>query len=367
MIRLKEKKILLIVILFILGLTSCEQDASDVKWGITKIYMPQASVFNGGLNNNYPVPLNNNVATKNYEIDSVTNTLKIVLGVYRSGLQALEAYSVKVGVNNDSTSSVVSQTLKGVELPADTYTLPSEVSVANGERQAIFYLSVDLNKLKTKYPAYATRKLCLVVGISDPTKYELNAALSKTNVIINAAAFMPVPVILKDGIFDAGSEQNWLLTSLDGTIPALTDAAKVANGVLTMNYGTTAVTRSIAVYHPISLENGVNYKFSAQATWSGATSAEIFFVLSTVKPITGQNYVKTNNYFTGLDAWMPTPNFSTSGTGTFPQAGKWENGINRSSGEFKANFTDGYVIILATTWGGNIGNVVIDNIKIEEQ
>jgi len=363
--RLKENKVLLIALLVLIGFSSCSEDATDKQWGITKIYMPQASVLNGGLTNNYPVPLNNNVATKNYELDTVTNTLKIVLGVYRSGLQTLEAYSVKVAVHPDSTSSVVSQTLKGVELPADTYTLPTEASVANGERQSIFYLTVDLNKLMTKYPGYAAKKLCLVVGISDPTKYELNPALSRTNVIINASAFMPVPAILQDGSFDTGSEQNWLLTSLDGTIPALTDAAKVANGVLTMNYGTTAVTRSIAVYHPISLENGVNYKFSAQATWSGATSAEIFFVLSTVKPITGQNYVKTNNYFTGLDAWMPTPNFSTSGTGTFPQAGKWENGINRSSGEFKANFTDGYVIILATTWGGNIGNVVIDNINIE--
>lgn len=188
--RINKFFLLGVVILILNGFTSCEQDASEVKWGIAKIYMPQASILNGGLNNNYPVPLNNNAATKNYEIDSINKVLNVDLGVYRSGLQSLEAYSVKVQSYADSTTKVVAQTPNSIELPADTYTLPTEVSVKNGERQTTFYLSVNLNALSTKYSNYATKKLCLVVGISDPTKYELNLNLSRTNVIIDASVFM---------------------------------------------------------------------------------------------------------------------------------------------------------------------------------
>lgn len=240
------------------------------------------------------------------------------------------------------------------------------VSVKDGERQAFFYLNVDLNLLKSKYVNYANKKLCLVVEISDPSKYELNEALSKTKVIINASAFMPTPVILTGGEFDDSSVPFWSKTSIDGTTPTLENALKIENGNLIIDFGTGNVTRSVAISHPVELEMGLTYKFSAAASWTGATSAELFFILSTVKPTSSMGYNKTNNYFTALDVWLPAPNFSTSGSGIFPQVGKYEKGINRSTGEFTANFTQGYVVVLATCWGGNVGLVTIDRIKIEE-
>ncbi len=353
-----------------IGFSACDPDVNDTQWGDAKIYMPQASMGDGGITNNFPVPLAN-METNNYEIDSTstTKTLKVILGVYRSGLQTKEAFSVKVASSLDLTNALVTKTLKGVALPYDTYTLPTEVSVKDGERSATFYLLVDLKKLQANYPDYATKKMCLSVGISDPTKYTLNPALSTTNVIINGSSFLPAPIILQDGDFGTGSELNWLTASHDGTIPAISDAVKIANGVLTMNYGTGNVTRTITVYHPVSLTVGVKYKFTAQATWTGAKSAEFFFIASSVKPTDGVAYSKTSsahNFFTGLDVWMAAPNFSTAGSGTFPQAGKYQGGINASTGEFTANFTNGYVVIIATCWGGNIGNLTIDNLKIEE-
>lgn len=353
-------------LLIIICLFSCE-DAADKEWGIAKVYMPQASMLNGGIDNNYPVPLNNNPATNNYEIDESSNTLLIVLGVYRSGLQALKAYKVKIHIDAQRTGEIVSSTNRGVELPADTYSIPEEVSVKDGERQAIFYLSVDLNKLITDYPTYSNKKLCLAVSISEPSKYELNEKLSTTNVIIDGASFLPAPVIVKGGDFSPGSENFWKVVSLNGDTPALTEVAKIADGYLTMNYGIEKVDRSVAVYQPIELIEGNKYKFSAKASGTGADTAEMVFILSTVEPQENVNYNKENNYFSLLDVWWSQhPNFSDQFSGTFPQSGQWEKGIDRNTGEFTANFSQGYMIILVTTWNGTIGNVTFDDIKIEE-
>ena len=63
---------------------SCEADDNEKEWGYAKIYMPQASILNGGLTNNeYPVPLKNNAATNNYKFDEANKRLQVTLGVYR--------------------------------------------------------------------------------------------------------------------------------------------------------------------------------------------------------------------------------------------------------------------------------------------
>lgn len=363
---LSEKAALWFLLSAATAFFSCEDD-SDKEWGQTKIYMPQASMLNGGINNNYPVPLNNNPATKNYLIDESTNTLQVVLGVYRSGLQALESYSVKVSVDEEGTQGLVAATNRGVMLPSDTYTLPSDISVKDGERQTNFYLSVDLNKLIADHPSLSGKKICLTVGISSPTKYELNEKLCKTNVIIDGASFLPAPPIIKGGDFASGSEVNWTMVSLNGEQPTVAEAAKIANGYLTMNYGTEKVNRSIAVYQPLELTEGNKYRFSAKVSGTGADAAEIAFILSTIEPKENIGYNKENNYFSLLDVWWSQhPNFSDAFSATFPQCGQWEKGFDRSTGEFTANFSKGYIIILITTWNGNIGNVTIDDIRIEE-
>ena len=67
---------------------SCEE---KMEWGNIYVYMPQASILDGGVTHNYPVPLDNNPTTRNYSIDG-SGKLLVTLGVYRSGLQALEAF-----------------------------------------------------------------------------------------------------------------------------------------------------------------------------------------------------------------------------------------------------------------------------------
>jgi len=178
----------LFFIFALFGLNSCEKDDNAKEWGNAKIYMPQAAMLDKGLSHDYPVPLK---VTKNYGIDSTTNLLHVYLGVYRSGLQPLQSYSVQIYVDAAATNDALSGIDEGVALPSDVYSLPDEAVVPDNERETGFDLIVDLNKLTEKYISYATKKIVLVVGISNPSKYVLNEALCKTTVIIDGAFFLP--------------------------------------------------------------------------------------------------------------------------------------------------------------------------------
>ena len=184
------------LLLFILAVFSCrKQDDAQKEWGAPLIYMPQAAILNGGTNNQYPVPLFNNASTNNYTVDSAAGVLTIPLSVYRSGLQALNGYSVNIQAFPDTTNEIIAEAgiPDAVLLPADVYTLPENISVPSGKREAGFSLTIDLKKLIAEYPDYYFNKMVLEVGISDPSAYDLNMALSKTTVILDGKSFMPAP------------------------------------------------------------------------------------------------------------------------------------------------------------------------------
>jgi hypothetical protein len=368
---MKKNKIYIYVLLSVIISVisySCEPDDSEKKWGNTQVYMPQAAILDGGLTNNYPVPLGNNASTNNYKIDSRTNTLKIVLGVYRSGLQELEAFSVKVAADQTATATAVTNVTKGVELPSDVYALPAEASVAGGQRESIFYLDVDLNKLIDQYSAYAQKKLVLVVGVSDPTKYELNENLSKTTVIIDGASFMPAPKIVEGGNFESGSEHYWTFFNAVGNLPA--SVAIIQSGVLTFDYGADPIQGEICYYHAVELGNGVKYKFSCDFSSTGGASVDncrFYSAVSPNLPVAGisYKYAVGSACYSILDAWNGLKN---PVSGTLPQNGGWQERIDKSTGIFTSNFSGtGYVVIGVASWGSPIGKIIIDNVKIEEQ
>jgi hypothetical protein len=363
----------LCVALFLLVLSACEPDDNEKEWGVAKVYMPQAAILNGGLSNDYPVPLSNNASTENYEIDPVTNTLKITLGVYRSGLSSLKAYSVSVQADIDASNAAVGSINKGILLPADTYSLPSTVSVPDGEREAVFSLNVDLNKLISDYPSYGGGKLVLVVGISDPTKYELNPKLSKTTIIIDGPSFLPAPKIVQGGDFESGSEQYWTRVNFSGSLDE--SVAAITNGALVFNYGTTAATGEIYFYNTIQLEKEKTYKFSSNFSSTGGStivSARFYLIVTHVLSSTvsyaqdGQYSSDTNTFFCMWDAWNGMKN---PVNGTLPQNSGWAGGnIEKGSGLFTPKFSGtGYLIIGVVAWGSPIGIITLDNIKIEEQ
>jgi hypothetical protein len=186
---MKNKNIIYgIIALTVLILFSCEKSDNQIEWGNSMIYMPQACILDGGLTNNYPVPLNDNT---NYILDSAKNTIEVLLGVSRSGLEKLQGYTVKVEADIDTTNQIIGSISNAVLLPSDVYTLPTDVSVPDGQRESNFYLTIDRAKLIENYSDYKGKQLILTVGISNPSRYELNQSLSKTIIIIDSGTFMP--------------------------------------------------------------------------------------------------------------------------------------------------------------------------------
>jgi len=178
-------------ILFVL-IISCNKSDSD-DFGFTNVYMPQAAMRDGGRTNNYQVPWSTTNGTKNYSVDSVANSINVVLGVYRAGIQDSNGFSVDVVTKNDTANLLISNgTLtNAVLLPADIYTLPASVTVPAGQRELTFYLKVDRKKLIEKYTAFSGKRLILAVGITNPSHYELNQSLSTTIIILDSKTFMP--------------------------------------------------------------------------------------------------------------------------------------------------------------------------------
>ncbi len=162
------------------ALSSCQKPDSDKPWGMTLIYMPQAT-FND--NHIYEVPnagsMDNNNGNLNYRVDATAGKVNIFLGVYRGGLEEQMAYTVNISAG---TTALSGTTL----LPSTAYTLPASVTCPDGKRDVSFYLSVDIAFLK----ANATTNFSLPVTISDPTRYTLNEMLVTTNVRINTAALL---------------------------------------------------------------------------------------------------------------------------------------------------------------------------------
>lgn len=194
----------------LLSLAACEEQED---WGIKKIYMPQASMLNGGLTNEYPVPMPS-LPVDNYRIDK-SGMLDVILGVYRSGKGDLRSYQVEVFVDEEATARAVAATDRGIALPRELCTLPDRVSVPDGDRQETFDLQIDLPRLIEEYPEYNKNRMIVVVGIRNPSRWELNESLSRTTVIVEGSAFLPVVPILKNGSFGPGSSENWQIVNVN--------------------------------------------------------------------------------------------------------------------------------------------------------
>lgn len=175
---------------------SCEKAASEKEYGFSKIFMPQAIFKSGGTSNNYPVPSGTDSSTYNYQVDTKDRKLNIILGAAVSGT-GNESFTVDVKVNNDTIQQLFSTNVLDPALyklmPASMYTLPANVEVAKGELTGTFNLSVDIGQLKLDQ--YIGKFLVLAVKLANPSRYELNGALSTTIVIIDVNALVIGPAV----------------------------------------------------------------------------------------------------------------------------------------------------------------------------
>ncbi len=342
---------------------------SDLQWGDAKVYMPQASLLDGGLTNRYPVPFNSDWVAHNYTYDSISQVLNIVLGVYRSGLQDLEAFSVNVTADPVSSAEEALNTPKGVVLPVEVYSLPSEIQVESGKREATFFLTVDLKKLIELNPINASRRFVLTVGISNPSKYELNEKLSKTTVVINTSSFLDPPNFIKGGDMGPGSEAFWTVLNLkqnDQGVIEIKDGEMVfRNTVETYSEPQTLV------YQAIELEEGISYKLNVDFSSTGIWDSQFEMYIHPEMPVAMQDYDHKSgdkDIFLYLDNWGPvgSPNFGSPTSGKLPELAAWTKNISKE-GEFISPVTGTLYVSFKIKGWGNVGTIKIDNVSIFEK
>ncbi|MGQ8335511.1 hypothetical protein ACUNWD_03110 [Sunxiuqinia sp. A32] len=170
-------RIVLMLLLILPIVYSCQEGDGDQDYGFAYIYMPQAMV-SGGLDNYYNVPAGGAEYTQNFKVED--GKVKVILGVLHSGKLSDEAYSVDV--NSSAPSSDVLSEVGGVVMPA-IYSLPQSVSVSADQSGEAFYLSIDANELSTGN--YDGQKLVLVVEISNPSNFELADVGTSVVVIVD--------------------------------------------------------------------------------------------------------------------------------------------------------------------------------------
>lgn len=184
-------RILIILVVLSLSVASCEYETYvDAKYPEQMIYMPAAK------QNIYKidaVPMAiGSVPTPGYPIRFVTDTVarqfKVLLGVYRSGINNDGTFNVSIGVNNDTITYLKSTG----KLPAatelltsDLYTLPSDVSMKDGEEISKFDLVLNMDFLRNNM----TKQYAVAVKVSSSDR-KTSPGLGTTIILIN-------PVIMK--------------------------------------------------------------------------------------------------------------------------------------------------------------------------
>jgi len=183
--RFMKYKVLIVSVLMMASLTGCDKGDGEADYGFAYIYMPQ-SMVTGGLSSNYAVPAGGGTMTYNFKVNA-NKDLDVILGVLKSGKFASnEGYSVNVAVDDAKTTAALAGIASSMAMPSTMYTLPSSVTVPDGETGAGFYLTVDADALKQAI--YTGKKLVLAVGLTSTNKYELAATNVNTVVVIDVNA-----------------------------------------------------------------------------------------------------------------------------------------------------------------------------------
>ncbi len=178
----KINRTILLAVCGLMAATACQKGDGDADYGNALIYIPQATQ-SALIDNFYNVPSGDAENTYNFKLDD--GKINVLMGVVRSGKLSGSAFSVKVNVLEDKTASAAAE-LGAEQLPSSLYTLPKSVSVEAGKNAASFSLSLD----KAGLGVYSGKKLVLVVGISDPTAYELAKVATEVTVVVDVDALL---------------------------------------------------------------------------------------------------------------------------------------------------------------------------------
>ena len=289
LLYMKTKNITLLLLLFV-AFIACKKDDVFEDPGITTLYMPQASLNNGG--NEYNVPFGGN--SENYTFNETTKKLKIVLGVKNSGLST-DGFSVKVKVDVQATNAYVEkykndEKKPAVVLPEGSYTLPESATIPSGKNEESFYLEVDMQKILTEHPDYYKNRIALAVSIYGHEK--ILASKATTIVVIDGAKFLPTPPEPPKPTLETLLKKDaWKVVKqgIDGKITA--DAKiNIVEGNIHYSSGKVGGKFNHVIYQPVNVEKGQTYTYDMHVEIKGQAWGWIQVYVSEHEPEEGKDF-----------------------------------------------------------------------------
>ncbi|MFV0593995.1 MAG: hypothetical protein ACK5M7_21670 [Draconibacterium sp.] len=344
------KHIFIAIILVAALFTSCQTDEVFTEDGITKIYMPQASTLDGGITNNYPVPLRvGNV--ENYVLDTATQQLRIVLGVKNSG-RSTNGFSVNLQVNLDTTNQIVSNEMiaGAVALPEGSYVLPETATVEPGTNEQAFYLDVDMGKIISEHPEYYANKLVLAINISGHE--DISPDLATTVVVIDGSKFLPVPPPPPiETMLDADA---WVILPQSVGGPTGEANISVIDGNIHYSSGTTSGLFNHVIYQPLTVTAGQDYVYDMNVDIAGIAGGWIQVYISKVEPVDGGDFNDNKVY-------------NLEGSVTSPMSGLMSELSEIAPATYTATETGTiYFVIKIGSWGNNFQDLTLSDIVFKE-
>lgn len=172
-------------ILLIAALSSCGKyrEVAESAYPDQVIYLPAAkSIFEvSAPGDTYEVPTPGQPAS--FRVDRDEGLVIIPLGVVRGGVSATGSISVNIKSRPDTVSALIGRRQLAAEmLPANAYSMPAGVELADGETTAIFELALSLAYL-TERPGEA---FAVAVQISS-NGHKTNPALETAIVVFNSS------------------------------------------------------------------------------------------------------------------------------------------------------------------------------------
>jgi len=357
-----------IMILLMIALLCCKKTGQEAhQTDGSPIFIPQASLLDGGATNHYPVPFNEDGAALNYTVDEDSTKLEVPLSVSRSGQDNAQAYSVTVLNNLVVLQQQVNEMESAVALPADLYSFPKKVEVPEGGSSADFNLTINYRRLLEKYPHLYDKKLLVALSLYNPDRYMVDDKNGTIVLVINAASFMPVPPepqpdnnLIKGGEFNAGDEAYWSImkqnTSNSDPVVSFT------GGKLTVSTPAQTICNYV-VYQAVEVEQGKKYKLSGDVKTNGYTNGWFEFYLHPNAPAENSDYNPEN----GAGRLMEFDGWTQGCLETI--SGKIEDlycsGTGVSEGAVFTSKYSGkvYFVMKIGTWDGKI-DLELDNLKI---
>ncbi|GIZ15679.1 DUF1735 domain-containing protein [Capnocytophaga catalasegens] len=282
------KKLSILFALFTaIYVVSCDsKDAFDQE-GLMSIYMPQASMLNGGFSNLYPVPFENG-NIENYTLEETTKQMKIVLGVKNSG-RSKNGFSVNVVADMETTNSVVAdqQVENAVMLPEDTYSFPQSVSVEPGNNEKSFFLHVNMKKIADEYPEYFEKKMVLAIKITNNSN--INSKLATTIIVIDGSKLLPTPPPPPIDTMLKGDAWKILPQNIGG-VTGDTDIKIIDGRNIHYSSGAVAGRFNHVIYQPVEVVAGETYTYDMMIDITGQAWGWIQLHISPREPIASEDF-----------------------------------------------------------------------------